>query len=144
MEVETIRVEAEAIQKLLLPHPCFKPLIITTRNNLRNKIFNASRWQFHIWVMPLLHFGDFDCDSIANQFAVQSQRSLHRVSVESPFAGDSPCFATLRRLNEDSTETELGLRWDCAAIYSQSKLPQCESGITKHQFYTSKLIKKVQ
>ena len=33
--------------------------------------------------MPLSHFGEFDCDSTANQFAAQSQRSLRAVSVES-------------------------------------------------------------
>ena len=54
-------------------------------------------------LMPFSLFGDF----IANQFAVQSQRSLLRVSVESPFAEDSQCFATLRRLRGDSTKTAL-------------------------------------
>ena len=34
-------------------------------------------------IMPLSHFGKFDCDSTANQFAAQSQRSLRAVSVES-------------------------------------------------------------
>ena len=33
--------------------------------------------------MPLLHFGDFDGYSTANQFPVQSQCSLNAVSVES-------------------------------------------------------------
>ena len=33
--------------------------------------------------MPLSHFGEFDCDSTANQFAVQSQRIRSAVSVES-------------------------------------------------------------
>ena len=33
--------------------------------------------------MLLSYFGDFDCDSTANQFAAQSQRSFRRVSVES-------------------------------------------------------------
>ena len=30
--------------------------------------------------MPLSHFGEFDCDSTANQFAAQSQRSLRGVA----------------------------------------------------------------
>ena len=31
-------------------------------------------------LMPLSHFGEFDCDFTANQFAAQSQRSLRRVA----------------------------------------------------------------
>ena len=31
--------------------------------------------------MPLSYFGDFDCNSTENQFAVQSQSSLRGVSV---------------------------------------------------------------
>ena len=65
--------------------------------------------------LPLSHFGD----STANQFAVKSQRSLRRVSVESPFAEDWQCFATLRRLH-----------CELFTVESQSKLPKCESGIT--------------
>ena len=33
--------------------------------------------------MSLSHFGEFDCDSTANQFAAQSQRIRSAVSVES-------------------------------------------------------------
>ena len=33
--------------------------------------------------MPLSHFGKFDCDSTANQFAAQSKRICSAVSVES-------------------------------------------------------------
>ena len=33
--------------------------------------------------MSLSHFGEFDCDSTANQFAAHSLRSLRAVSVES-------------------------------------------------------------
>ena len=46
--------------------------------------------------------------------STQSQRSLRRVSVESPFAEDSSCFVTLQRLHLDSTETPLRLYGDCA------------------------------
>ena len=34
-------------------------------------------------LLPLSQFGEFDCNSTANQFAVQSQRSLSAVSEES-------------------------------------------------------------
>ena len=34
-------------------------------------------------LMSLSHFGEFDCDSIANQFVAQSQRIRSAVSVES-------------------------------------------------------------
>ena len=39
---------------------------------------------------PHSHFGD----STANQFAVQSERSLRRVFAKSPFAEDSQSIAT--------------------------------------------------
>ena len=56
--------------------------------------------------MALSHFGDFDCNSTANQFLVQSQCSLSAVSVESPFPEDSQCYATLWRLHGDYAETD--------------------------------------
>ena len=47
--------------------------------------FIALQTQSLKWIklMPLSHFGEFDGDSTANQFAVQSQRIRSAVSVES-------------------------------------------------------------
>ena len=66
--------------------------------------------------MPLLDFND----STANQFAVQSQRSLRTVSIHRGFA--KLC---------DSTETPRRLHCELFAVESQSKSPKCESGIKR-------------
>ena len=61
--------------------------------------------------------------------AVHSQSSLRRASVESPFAEDSQCFATLRSLYGHFKEAGMRLHCELFAVESQSKSPKCESGI---------------
>ena len=57
--------------------------------------------------------------------ANQSQCSLGAVSVESPFAEDSPCFATLRRLHGDCAETAVRIIRGGVA----DKVAKCDGGI---------------
>ena len=53
-------------------------------------------------LMPLSHFGEFDGDSTANQFAAQSQRIRSAVSVESQSMANSPRM----RCEMNSTDVE--------------------------------------
>ena len=55
-------------------------------------------------IMPLSHFGEFDCDSTANQFAAQSQRIRSASATESPLsrcrvAEHGKCSANVLRIN---------------------------------------------
>ena len=83
--------------------------------------------------------------TLATPLRINSQCSLRRVSVESPLAEDSQCFATLRRLHGDLTETALGLHCELFAVKSQSKSPKCKSGISLlNHLKTTHLYKKKQ
>ena len=83
---------------------------------LTYKNFNITN-KHHLkgYLMPLSHFGEFDCYSPANQFAAQSQRSLNAVSVQSQrslsaFAAQSP--RSLRRVAEHGESFANALRID--------------------------------
>ena len=54
--------------------------------------------------MLLSHFGEFDCDSTANQFAAQSQRFRSALAVQSP--------RSLRRVAEHGESYANALRID--------------------------------
>ena len=69
--------------------------------------------------MPLSHFGDFDCASTANQFAVQSQRSLRGVTIRRGFAMLCAFTEIPQRLYGDCAETTLRIDSQCSRSQSR-------------------------